>query len=122
MVKTQIKEKKRFYKHKRVRSKVIGTMDRPRVCVHRSLKNLYVQVIDDANGVVLMGMSTLTKFLREKLPTRGNRAAASALGEAFAIELNKKGIKKICFDRGGWLYHGRIKAFAEAVRKGGMEF
>ncbi len=122
MSKTQIKEKKRFFRHKRIRKKVFGTKETPRVCLHRSLKNLYVQVVDDTQGKVLFGMSTKTKDIQEKMKNGGNVEAASILGEAFALEAQKKGIKKVCFDRGGWLYHGRIKAFAESARKSGMEF
>ena len=71
---------------------------------------------------MLFGLSTLNKSLKSKIKNGGNIAAASALGEAVAAEAQKKGIKKVCFDRGGYLYHGRIKAFAESARKGGMEF
>ncbi len=116
------REFKRYQRHLRIRKKVSGTPDQPRVCVHRSLKNFHVQVIDDSVGKVLFGLSTLDKSLAKKLSSRGNVNAASVLGEAFAAGAQKKGIKKVCFDRGGYLYHGRVKAFAEAARKGGMEF
>ncbi len=122
MIKSKVKERKRLFRHKRIRKKVSGTTEIPRICVHRSLNNFYVQLVDDTTGKVLMGMSTLSKLIKDKLPHKGNIAAATSLGEIFAAELQKKGIKKVCFDRGGFLYHGRIKAFAEAVRKGGMEF
>ncbi len=122
MTKTNVKERKRFFRHKRIRKKVTGTSEVPRMCVHRSLNNFYVQLIDDSKGKVITSMSTLNKAIKGQLPHNGNKAAASALGETFAAELQKKGIKKVCFDRGGWLYHGRIRAFAEAARKGGMEF
>ena len=99
-----------------------GTSGRPRVCVHRSLKNFYVQLIDDTLGKVLFGLSTREKSLAQRFKYGGNVQAASALGEAFAEMATKKGVTKICFDRGGYLYHGRVKAFAEAARKGGLEF
>ena len=116
------RETKRVGRHLRIRKKVIGTSERPRVCVHRSLNNLYAQVIDDSIGKVLFGMSTKEKTLAKEIKSGGNIHAASALGEAFAALVKEKGITKVCFDRGGYLYHGRVKAFAEAARKGGMEF
>lgn len=116
------KELGRIYRHNRIRQKSIGTNERPRVCVHRSIKNFYVQAIDDMQGKVLFGFSTLAKEVRKKVKDGGNVDAAAYLGEVFAAEAKKKGIKKICFDRGGYLYHGRVKAFAEAARKGGLEF
>ncbi|MBU0469357.1 MAG: 50S ribosomal protein L18 [Candidatus Omnitrophica bacterium] len=119
---TKLKELKRGYRHARTRKKVVGTTEQPRLCVHRSLKNLFAQVVDDSTGKVLFGMSTMNKEVRSKIKNGGNIDAASVLGESFAVEAKKKGIKKVCFDRGGYLYHGRVKAFAESVRKGGMEF
>ena len=116
------KELKRVGRHRRIRKKVSGTSNQPRLCVHRSLNNFYAQIVDDSIGKVLFGMSTEEKGISKKIKYGGNVNAASALGDAFAVEVQKKGIKKICFDRGGYLYHGRVKAFAEAVRKGGMEF
>jgi large subunit ribosomal protein L18 len=83
---------------------------------------LQVHLVDDVTGKVLFGKSTLAKDLRGQLKSGGNIAAAAVLGEAFAKEAVSKGIKKICFDRGGYLYHGRVKAFAEAARKAGLEF
>jgi len=116
------KEEKRVFRHRRIRKKVFGTKERPRMCVHRSLKNFHVQIIDDVEGKVLLGMSTLAKDLRDSVKNGGNVEAATSLGGAFAAEAQKKGIKIVCFDRGGYLFHGRVKAFAEAARKGGMEF
>ena len=116
------KEYKRVARHLRIRKKVVGRGDRPRVCVHRSPNHFYVQVIDDASGKVLFGISTLTKDIRSKIKNGSNVNAASFLGEVFAEQAKKKGIKQICFDRGGYLYHGRVKAFADAARKAGMEF
>lgn len=113
---------KRIYRHQRIRKKVSGTPEYPRLCVHRSLKNFYAQVVDDTSGQVLLGMSTLEKTLRKDLKSGGNVEAAFLLGSAFAAKAQKKGIKRVCFDRGGYLYHGRVKAFAEAARQGGMEF
>ncbi len=121
---SNVKDKalKRNFRHKRIRKKISGTSDQPRACIYRSLKNLYVQVVDDTTHKILLGLSTQTKELKNTIKSGSNVAAATLLGEQFAAEAQKKGIKKICFDRGGYLYHGRVKAFAEAARKGGMEF
>ncbi len=99
-----------------------GSSDRPRMCVHRSLKNISVSIIDDSTGKVLMGLSTLAKDIKGKIKNGGNIKAAEALGDAFAKLAVGKGITKVAFDRGGYLYHGRVKAFADAARKAGLEF
>lgn len=117
-----IKESKRLARHSRLRKRVVGTPDRPRLCVHRSLKNFAAQVIDDSSGKVLLGLSTKNQMLRQKVKSGGNIQAATVLGEAFAAELVAKGVKQVCFDRCGYVYHGRVKAFAEAARKGGLDF
>ncbi len=116
------REIKRFYRHKRVRLKVKGTGERPRLCVHRSLKNMNAQIVDDVAGKIIFGLSTLDKELRKTLKDGGNVNAAAVLGEALAVKAKSKGITKVCFDRGGYVYHGRVKAFADAARKGGLEF
>lgn len=116
------KENHRKERHTRIRKKIAGTPDQPRLCVHRSLKNFQASIVDDASGKVLHGKSTLAKELKDKVSFGGNVNAASALGEVFAKELIAKGIKKVRFDRGGYLYHGRVKAFAEAAREAGLEF
>ena len=105
MIISKDKEKKRIGRHKRIRKKVSGTSEQPRLCIHRSLTNFYAQVIDDSIGKVLCGMSTRNKSVSGKIKNGGNIAAASILGEAFAAEAQKKGIKKVSFDRGGYLYH-----------------
>ena len=117
-----LKERKRIYRHQRIRKTLEGTPHRPRLCVHRSLKHMYAQIIDDTQGKVLFSLSTLDKHLRPQLKQGGDIQAASLLGEAFASQTASRGIKKVSFDRGGYLYHGRVKAFAEAARKGGLEF
>lgn len=122
MLKIKEKNLKRLARHSRIRKKVTGTTERPRLCVKRSLTNLYAQVIDDTTGTVLFGMSTKSKAVQAKTKTGGNVAAATTFGEVFSAEAQKKGIKMVSFDRGGYLYHGRVKAFAEAARQGGMEF
>ena len=117
-----VKEHKRVFRHERIRKDMAGTPERPRLCVHRSLNNLQAQIIDDSAGRIILGKSTLAKDVRAKTKTGGNVGAAAILGETLAAEAVKKGITKVRFDRGGYLYHGRIKAFAEAARKAGLEF
>jgi large subunit ribosomal protein L18 len=118
------KEKKnhRLKRHLRIRNKIIGTKGVPRLSVFRSLKNTYVQLIDDIEGKTLLSFSTAGKDIKAKLKYGGNVKAASLLGEEFAKQASAKGIKKIVFDRGGYLYHGRLKALAEGLRKGGLQF
>ena len=116
------KEHKRVFRHERIRKSMAGTTERPRLCLHRSINNLQAQIIDDSTGKIILGKSTQAKDVRSKIKTGGNISAAGVLGEAMAQEAKKKGIVKVCFDRGGYLYHGRIKAFAEAARKGGLQF
>ncbi len=92
------------------------------MCIHRSLKNMSVSVVDDTAGKVIIGLSTLAKDVKGKVKNGGNIKAAEILGEAFAKLALVKGIKLVSFDRGGYMYHGRVKAFAEAARKAGLEF
>ena len=119
---TVLKEVKRLARHSRIRKRIVGITGRPRVCVHRSLKNFSVQIIDDSNGKVMFGLSTKNKVVKQRIKSGGNIQAATVLGECFATEAIGKGIKKVCFDRSGYEYHGRVKAFADAARKGGLEF
>ena len=102
--------------HARIRAKLSGTGDRPRLNVYRSLNHIYAQVIDDQNGVTLVSASTI------KMKTGGNVAAAKEIGKKVAELAVEKGIKKVVFDRGGYLYHGRIKALADAAREAGLDF
>jgi large subunit ribosomal protein L18 len=116
------REFSRIKRHWHIRKKVAGSGQRPRLCVHRSLRNLHAQIIDDASGKTLIFCSTNDKALKKSLAYGGNFKAAEALGKFLAETAKAKGIVKVVFDRGGYLYHGRIKAFAEACRKGGLEF
>jgi large subunit ribosomal protein L18 len=104
--------------HARIRRKLTGTTERPRLSVHRSLNHIYAQVVDDQTGQTLASASTLAL----KTKTGGNVAAAKEIGKAIAESAVKKGVKKVVFDRGGYLYHGRIKALADAAREAGLEF
>ncbi|UCG71213.1 MAG: 50S ribosomal protein L18 [Thermoplasmata archaeon] len=109
-------------RHKRVRKKVKGDNDRPRLTVFKSSRHMYAQVIDDENSKTLTGISTLSPKFREKQQGGGHIAAARIIGELIAKEALNKGIKKVIFDRGGYPFHGRVKALAESAREGGLEF
>ena len=111
--------KKRAKNHGRIRRKISGTSERPRLCVFRSDKNIYVQVIDDVAGNTLVSASTVEKGFSMY---GGNVEAAEKVGELIASRCLKEGIEKIVFDRGGYLYHGRVKALAEKARQGGLKF
>jgi large subunit ribosomal protein L18 len=107
---------------RRIRRKIAGTAARPRLFVHRTLKHFYAQVVDDQKGVTLATASTIDAEVKGKLNNGGNIAAASAVGEVLGARLKDKGVTTVVFDRGGRLYHGRVRAAAEAVRKQGIEF
>jgi large subunit ribosomal protein L18 len=104
--------------HTRIREKLSGTAERPRLNVYRSLNHIYAQVIDDQKGVTLVSASTL----QAKAKTGGNVAAAKEIGKSIAELAVAKGIKRVVFDRGGFLYHGRVKALADVAREAGLEF
>jgi len=116
------KELLRLKRHRTIRLRMQGTPQKPRLIVHRSLKNLSAQIINDAENRVMFALSTMNKEVKAKLPTAGNIKAAEFFGQLFAQRAKEKGISKVIFDRAGYLYHGRIKAFADALRKGGLEF
>ena len=109
----------RVRRHKRVRNKISGTAECPRLCVYRSNTNLYVQIIDDVSGITLASASTLDKEVKTKA---SNIESAKEVGELVAKRAIKAGIKNVVFDRGGYIYHGKIKALAEAAREAGLEF
>ena len=109
-------------RRKRVRKKVSGTGLRPRLNVFRSLNHIYAQVVDDEKGITLANASSLEPEVKGKLDSCGSIAAAEAVGEQIAKKALEKGISLVVFDRAGYLYHGRVKALAEAARKGGLEF
>ncbi len=122
MAKTN-KSKAAWAKRKvRVRRKVRGSGERPRLCVYRSLNHIYAQVIDDDTGNTLVAASSLPQDLAEHEGHRGNVAAAKKVGAAVAAKAQAKGIKQVVFDRNGFLYHGRVKALAEAAREAGLDF
>jgi large subunit ribosomal protein L18 len=118
MIPQIVRNKNRQRVHARIRRKVQGTAERPRLNVYRSLNQIYTQLIDDQSGTTLAAASSVTA----KLKTGGNIAAAKEVGKLIAEKAQEKGIKKVVFDRGGYLYHGRIKALADAAREAGLDF
>lgn len=109
-------------RHIRIRKKINGTEERPRLCVSKSLSNIYVQLIDDEKGITLASASTVDKDLSGKIKNGGNLEAAKMVGGLIAERALGKNIKKVVFDRGGYIYHGRIKALADAAREKGLQF
>ena len=122
MITKTSKNKTRLQRHLRVRKKISGTAERPRLNVFRSSKHIYAQIIDDTKGVTLVSASTLDKELREQLKNGGTVEAATKVGALVAERAKAKGVVKVVFDRGGYLYHGRVKALADAAREAGLEF
>jgi large subunit ribosomal protein L18 len=106
--------------HTRIRRKLAGTGERPRLAIFRSVNHIYAQVIDDAQGVTLASASTTEKDWKGR--TGGNIAAAKEVGKAIATRAKEKGITQVVFDRGGYIYHGRVRSLAEAAREAGLEF
>ena len=119
MVSKTDRKLERIRRHKRVRNKISGTPERPRLSVFRSNSNIYVQLIDDVNGCTLAQASTLDKEVKEK---HANKVAAKEVGNLIAKRAEKINIKDIVFDRGGYIYHGVVKELAEAAREGGLKF
>jgi large subunit ribosomal protein L18 len=116
------KEEARRKRHRRVRKKGSGTLERPRLNVFKSLKHIYAQIIDDSTHATLVSVASNNKDVKGQLKSGGNIAAAEKVGELIAKKAVEKGIKRVAFDRGGYLYHGRIKTLAEAARKAGLDF
>jgi large subunit ribosomal protein L18 len=107
---------------RRIRKRVFGTAQRPRLTVFRSHKNIYAQLVDDMAGRTLLAASTLEKPIHQELPQGGNRSAARVVGKALAAKAVEAGIEAVVFDRNGYPYHGRVKELAEAAREGGLKF
>lgn len=116
------KEELRKKRHRRMRLKIIGSVQTPRLAVHRSLRHMNAQLVDDIASKTVFSLSTLDKEIRQKFSDAGNVKASQFFGEVFAARAKGKGFSKVVFDRAGYLYHGRIKAFAEGARKGGLVF
>ena len=115
------KNEKRGHVHERIRKKLQGTAERPRLNVYRSLNHIYVQVIDDLNGKTLVSASS-AEGKKEARNKGGNVASAKAVGKTIADRAKEKGVTKVVFDRGGYIYHGRVKALADAAREAGLQF
>lgn len=122
MGKTANKVLARIRRHRRVRKEIFGTTERPRLCVFRSSKHIYAQIVDDLVGKTLVSASTMDSELKGKVKSGGNVKAAKLVGALLAKRALSKSIEKIVFDRGGYLFHGRIKALADAAREGGLSF
>ena len=120
MIKKLDRNKLREKKHRSIRRKIVGTAERPRLSVYRSLKNIFVQIIDDSTGTTLVSASTIEKGAKSQ--SGGNVEAAKKVGEAIAKKALEKGISNVVFDRGGYIYTGRIKALADAAREAGLKF
>jgi len=121
MLRQITKNEKRGHVHERIRKKMQGTAERPRLNVYRSLNHIYVQVIDDLHGKTLVSAST-AQGKKEDRRTGGNVAAAKAIGKMIAERAKAKGVSQVVFDRGGYIYHGRVKALADAAREAGLKF
>ena len=119
MVSKTDRKLERARRHARVRTKVSGTAERPRLCVYRSNSNLYAQIIDDVAGITLVAASTLDKEVKTK---KSNKEAAKEVGALIAKRAIAKNIKTVVYDRGGYIFHGVVKELAEAAREGGLEF
>jgi large subunit ribosomal protein L18 len=116
------RDRKRQRVHDRVRMKVSGTSERPRLCVYRSLDHIYAQIIDDHAGKTLVAASSADKDTKKNLKGGGNVAAAKVIGKAIAERAKAAGVARVVFDRGGYKYHGRVKALADAAREAGLQF
>ena len=123
MIKREDRKRLRLMRHKRLRKRISGTPERPRLSVYRSEKHIYAQIIDDTKGETLVAASTVEKELRDKLNQKTwNVQAAKEVGKIIAERATAKGITEIVFDRGGYKYHGRIKALADSARESGLKF
>ncbi|MNI64039.1 50S ribosomal protein L18 [compost metagenome] len=122
MINKSDKNKARLKRHLRVRKKIEGTTARPRLNIFRSSKHMYAQIIDDTNGVTIVAASTQDKELKESVSNGGNVDSARKVGELIAKRAKEQGVDKVVFDRGGYLYHGRVQALADAAREAGLEF
>ncbi len=119
---SQVKIARRVRRKHSIRKRTVGTSERPRLTVFRSVKNIYAQIINDEQGVTLCEASSRSKDFQGKLAHGGNIAAAKLVGAALAERATAKSITAVCFDRNGYRYHGRVKALADAVREGGLKF
>ena len=122
MLKKPSKNSLRKKRHLRLRNKVSGNAERPRLNVYRSLTNIYAQLIDDSNGATLVAASSLEASVKEQVSSAGSKEAAALVGKLIGDRAKEKGITEATFDRGGYLYHGRVKALADGAREAGLKF
>lgn len=116
------KERLRIRRHARIRKNLVGTANKPRLNVYRSLNNMFAQIIDDGAGVTIVAASTIDNDIKGQIKSGGNVEAAKAVGTLIGKRAVEKGIKSVIFDRGGYVYHGRVKALADAAREAGLDF
>jgi len=122
MIKKVSRQAVRVKKHKKLRNRISGTSERPRLAVYRSNNNIYAQVIDDLKGITIVAASTVEKTIKDSLEKTNDVAAAVAVGKAVAEKALDKGVDTVVFDRGGYIYHGKVKALADAAREAGLKF
>ncbi|QAT62657.1 50S ribosomal protein L18 [Acidilutibacter cellobiosedens] len=116
------RNEQRQKRHMRIRQKVDGTPEKPRLNIYRSLNNIYAQIIDDTKGITIVSASTLDKEVKDKLNSTGNKEAAKFVGKLIGKKAVEKGIDQVVFDRGGYVYHGRVKELADGARESGLKF
>jgi large subunit ribosomal protein L18 len=122
MIQKQDRKETRVKRHMRIRRRLTGTSERPRLCVYRSNKHIYVQIVDDSQAKTLVAASTLDAELKGKVDKSWDKEGAKAVGKLVANRAKKQGIENVVFDRGGYIYHGRVAAVAEAAREAGLSF
>ena len=122
MIKKVSRQAVRVKKHVKLRKKISGTSERPRLAVYRSNNNIYAQIIDDLKGITIVAASTVEKTVKDSLEKTNDVAAAIAVGKAVAEKALDKGVDTVVFDRGGYIYHGKVKALADAAREAGLKF
>jgi large subunit ribosomal protein L18 len=122
MIQKQDRKETRLKRHMRIRRRLTGTSERPRLCVYRSNKHIYVQIVDDSQAKTLVAASTLDAELKGKVDKSWDKEGAKAVGKLVASRAKKQGIESVVFDRGGYIYHGRVAAVAEAAREAGLTF
>ena len=122
MIKKESRNSMRVIRHERIRNKISGSSTIPRLCVFRSNKEIYAQIIDDTKGITLVSASSNDSDLKGQLSKGGDKAAAKAVGQAIAKRALEKGIEAVVFDRGGYVYHGRVKELADGAREAGLKF
>ena len=122
MIKQTLKKTRTRKRHQRIRNKILGTKERPRLCIYKSNKHIYAQLIDDVEAKTLLSCSTIQPSLKTKIKSTWNKEAAKVIGEMIAESAVDKGIKSVVFDRGGNKYHGKVMSFANGARGAGLKF